>query len=82
VRPDLQTLTRARRWGCALILLATAGLTLVGCSKHDEPDTPAISGDDPSEITVPTLPPTSTTGLPGSTATTTATTVAPTTTAP
>jgi hypothetical protein len=44
-----------------MALLATAGLGLAGCSADEPSDSPAISGEDPGEVTVPTLPPTTTT---------------------
>jgi hypothetical protein len=34
---------------------------VAGCSADEPPDSPAISGEDPGEVTVPTLPPTTTT---------------------
>jgi hypothetical protein len=57
---DLTTL-RARRRASGLLLatpLLTGGV-LAGCSD-DEPSGPAISGDSPAEVTVPTVPPTTT----------------------
>ena len=62
--------------GALVALLAVTGVGLTACSDN-EPATPSISGDSPAEVTVPTLPPTTTTAAP-----TTETTSAPTTTAP
>jgi hypothetical protein len=78
VRSALQTSSRPRRRALALVagLLLAAG-ALSACSD-DGPDTPAISGENPGEVTLPTAPPTTTTAVPADGATTTE---APTTTA-
>lgn len=39
--------------------LALTGAALTGCSDN-EPADPAISGDSPAEVTVPTVPPSTT----------------------
>ena len=45
--------------GALVALLAVTGLGLTACSDN-EPANPSISGDSPAEVTVPTLPPTTT----------------------
>ncbi len=45
-------------------LVAVSGVGLTACSGN-EPANPSISGDSPAEVTVPTLPPTTTTPAPG-----------------
>ncbi len=45
--------------GALVALLALTGLGLTACSDN-EPATPSISGDSPDQVTVPTLPPTTT----------------------
>ncbi len=64
--------------GALVALLAVTGLGFTACSDN-EPADPSISGDSPAEVTVPTLPPTTTTAVPTET---TGATEAPTTTAP
>jgi hypothetical protein len=64
--------------GALVALLALTGIGLTACSDNT-PATPSISGDSPEQVTVPTLPPTTTTAAPG-TGETTETTAAPTTT--
>jgi hypothetical protein len=66
--------------GALVALLAVAGFGLTACSDN-QPAEPSISGDSPAEVTVPTLPPT-TTEAPVTTDTVTDTTTSPTTTAP
>lgn len=61
--------------GALVALLAVTGLGFTACSDN-EPANPSISGDSPAEVTVPTLPPTTTEAT-----ATTETTTAPTTTA-
>jgi hypothetical protein len=58
VRSALETPSRPRRRAFALVtgLLLAAG-ALTACSD-DGPPTPAISGENPAEVTVPTTPPT------------------------
>jgi hypothetical protein len=58
VRSALETSSRPRRRAFALVtgLLLAAG-ALTACSD-DGPPTPAISGENPAEVTVPTTPPT------------------------
>lgn len=60
MRSAHQTSPRPRRRALALVtgLLLSAG-ALSACSD-DGPPTPAISGGNPAEVTVPTLPPTTT----------------------
>ena len=45
--------------GALVALLAVTGLGFTACSDN-EPANPSISGDSPAEVTVPTLPPTTT----------------------
>lgn len=75
---DSPVLTSSRPWrralGALVALLAVAGVGLTACSDN-EPANPSISGDSPAEVTVPTLPPTTTEA-----SATTETTAAPTTT--
>jgi hypothetical protein len=61
--------------GALVALLALTGMGLTACSDNT-PATPSISGESPDQVTVPTLPPT-TTEAPA----TTETTAAPSTTA-
>lgn len=50
---------RRRVLGALVALLAVTGLGFTACSDN-EPANPSISGDSPAEVTVPTLPPTTT----------------------
>jgi hypothetical protein len=79
VRAPVQTSSRSRRRALGLLvaLLAVAGAAVTGCSD-DGPASPAISGESPGEVSVPTLPSTTTTAVPGEDTETTA----PTTTTP
>jgi len=54
VRSDLLS-PRRRRAGLLVAVAATAGLLLAACSDNI-PDTPAISGENPADVTVPSLP--------------------------
>lgn len=45
--------------GALVALLAVTGVGLTACSDN-EPADPSISGNSPAEVTVPTLPPTTT----------------------
>jgi len=67
--------------GALVALLAVTGLGFTACSDN-EPADPSISGNSPGEVTVPTLPATTTTGVPTDTTDTTETTSAPATSAP
>ena len=69
MRSALETSSRPRRRVFAFVagLLLAAG-ALSACSD-DGPPTPAISGENPAEVTVPTTPPT--TAEPGTAETTT-----------
>jgi hypothetical protein len=58
--PHLSAPARRRAAALGVALLAAAGV-VAGCSADEPPDSPAISGEDPGEVTVPTLPPTTTT---------------------
>jgi hypothetical protein len=60
VRPAEQPTPRPRRRAFAVVagLLIAAG-ALSACSD-DGPPTPAISGENPADVTLPTLPPTTT----------------------
>lgn len=49
--------------GALVALLAVTGVGLTACSDN-EPANPSISGNSPAEVTVPTLPPTTTTNAP------------------
>ena len=65
MRSALQTSPRRSRRALALLaglLLAAGGLS--ACSDEGPP-TPAISGENPAEVTIPTTPPTTTTAAPG-----------------
>ena len=71
MRSALQTSPRPPRRALALLaglLLAAGGLS--ACSDEGPP-TPAISGENPAEVTIPTTPPTTTTAAPGGGDTTT-----------
>jgi hypothetical protein len=80
VRAPVQTSSRPRRraLGLTLALLTVAGVAVTGCGDNT-PATPAISGNSPGDVSVPTVPPTTATTLPGTTAgaDTTTTTAAP-----
>ncbi len=52
--------------GALVALLAVTGMGLTACSDNT-PATPSISGDSPDQVTVPTLPPTTTEPAPGAT---------------
>jgi hypothetical protein len=67
VRSAHQTPSRPRRRAIALaagLLLAAGALT--ACSDDGPPD-PAVSGDNPADVTLPTTPPTTTTEAPATT---------------
>ena len=73
MRSALETSSRPRRRALALVagLLLAAG-ALTACSD-DGPPTPAISGENPAEVTVPTVPPTTADPATADSTTTTAT---------
>ncbi len=61
MRSDLLTSPRRRRAvGSVLALAIGLGVAVTGCGGNDEPGTPAISGESPEEVTVPTSPVTTT----------------------
>jgi hypothetical protein len=62
---------RRRAVGSVLALAIGLGVAATGCGGNDEPGTPAISGENPGEVTVPTSPPTTATTIPGEATTTT-----------
>lgn len=68
MRSAHQTRSRPRRQALALAagLLVAAG-ALTACSDDGPPD-PAISGENPADVTLPTTPPTTTTVAPSTTA--------------
>lgn len=73
MRATVQTSSRPRRRALGLLvaLLAVAGVAVTGCGD-DGPASPAISGNSPGDVSVPTVPATTTTAVPGeATATTT-----------
>jgi hypothetical protein len=82
VRSDIQTSSRPRRRALGLVvaLLTVAGVAVTGCGDNT-PATPAISGNSPGDVSVPTVPPTTATTVPGTDTTvgtdTTTTTAAP-----
>jgi len=80
VRAPVQTSSRPRRraLGLTVALLTLAGVAVTGCSD-DGPSSPAISGNSPGDVSVPTVPTTTETTVPGTTAgtDTTTTTAAP-----
>ena len=55
---DLLTLARPRRRGLTLAGAVLAATALLGACSDNQPGTPAISGEAPTEVTVPTTPPT------------------------
>ncbi len=79
MRPASPSPSLARRRAFALVVSLVAAFGAVTACSDDGPPTPAISGENPGEVTIPTLPPTTTTAGPGdeSSDTTTVTTVAP-----
>ena len=80
MRAPVQTSSRPRRraLGLTVALLTLAGVAVTGCSD-DGPSSPAISGNSPGDVSVPTVPTTTETTVPGTTAgtDTTTTTAAP-----
>ena len=80
MRAPVLTSSRPRRraLGLTVALLTLAGVAVTGCSD-DGPSSPAISGNSPSDVSVPTVPTTTETTVPGTTAgtDTTTTTAAP-----
>jgi hypothetical protein len=80
VRAPVPTSSRPRRraLGLTVALLTLAGVAVTSCSD-DGPSSPAISGNSPSDVSVPTVPTTTETTVPGTTAgtDTTTTTAAP-----
>ncbi|MET0147656.1 MAG: hypothetical protein ABW310_00765 [Acidimicrobiales bacterium] len=80
MRAPVQTSSRPRRrsLGLTVALLTLAGMAVAGCSD-DGPSSPAISGNSPDDVSVPTVPTTTETTVPGTTAgaDTTTTTAAP-----
>jgi hypothetical protein len=61
--PDTPSRARRRGFGLVVALVATFG-AVTACSD-DGPPTPAISGESPGEVTIPTLPPTTTSATGG-----------------
>lgn len=53
---DLATASRRRRRRLTTTAAALAALTLLGACSDNEPGTPAISGQSPGDVTVPTAP--------------------------